>query len=91
MTINNINNISDNINKMFETLFKTTDNVHQFFKDLKKVYNKSPEYRKSILSNIKKRINYKVINDVPDGINVEPKYDELDKNEIRHKRKISRN
>jgi hypothetical protein len=76
-------NISDNINKMFETLFKTTDNVHPFFKDLKKVYNKSPEYRKSILGNINKRINYKVINDIPDGINVEPNYDELNKDEIK--------
>lgn len=76
-------NISNSINKMFETLFKTTDNVHPFFKDLKKVYNKSPEYRKSILGNINKRINYKVINDIPDGINVEPNYDELNKDEIK--------
>jgi hypothetical protein len=81
----NIDNISNNINKMFQTLFKSTNDnkEHVFFKDLKKVYKIAPNYRKMVINNIKKRINYKVINNIPIDIKIEPKYEELNKDEIK--------
>ena len=83
-----IDEISININKKFEKLFQSKDNkeeksYHPFFRDLQKVYKAAPEYRKSILNNIKKRINYKDIHNIPNNINVEPKYETLNINELK--------
>jgi hypothetical protein len=84
-----MNTISDTINKKFEKLFEkkeieqSNDNNHPFFRDLKKVHKAAPEYRKSILNNIKKRINYKEINNIPDGVKVKPTYEILNINELK--------
>lgn len=75
--------ISDNINKKFEELFKNKENTHPFFRDLTKVIKIAPEYRKTVLNNIKKRINYREIYDLPDNINIVPKYDTLNINELK--------
>ena len=82
-----MNTISDTINKKFEKLFEkkeieqSNDNNHPFFRDLKKVHKAAPEYRKSILNNIKKRINYKEINNIPDGVKIKPTYEKCRKND----------
>ncbi len=47
-------NISKKINKMFENLFKTDDNIHPFLKDLKIVHITSPKYRANVKNSIKK-------------------------------------
>ena len=84
-----MNTISDTINKKFEKLFEkkeieqSNDNNHPFFRDLKKVHKVAPEYRKSILNNIKKRINYKEINNIPDGVKVKPTYEILNINDLK--------
>ena len=84
-----MNTISDTINKKFEKLFEkkeieqSNDNNHPFFRDLKKVHKAAPEYRKSILNNIKKRINYKEINNIPDGVKVKPTYEILNINDLK--------
>lgn len=86
-----MNTISDTINKKFERLFQSKENnndhhndhEHPFHRDLKKVHKAAPEYRKSILNNIKKRINYKEVTILPDNINVEPKYETLNINELK--------
>lgn len=85
MTTHNANNISDNINKMFEKLFKTKEehNIHPFFKDLKKVYNLAPDYRKTVINNIKRRVNYKDIVNIPNDVKVEPKYEILKIDELK--------
>ena len=84
-----IDEISININKMFERLFKSKEDkehhsdMHPFFKDLKKVHKAAPEYRKNILNNIKRRINYKEVHNIPDNINVEPKFETLNIDELK--------
>ncbi len=82
---NNIDNISNNINKMFQRLFlkDNNNNEHPFFKDLKKVYNLTPDYRKNVINNIKRRVNYKIINDLPEEVIVKPKYDILNISQLK--------
>ena len=81
-------NISNNINKMFERLFENkeiekSNEEHPFLRDLKKVHKVAPGYRKSILNNIKRRINYKEVHDLPDGVKVEPKFETLNIEELK--------
>ncbi len=76
-------NISNKINKMFQNLFKTPDNIHPFFKDLKKVYEEAPKHRRHVKSAIKKKIDYKVINELPNEIIINPKYDILNAKELK--------
>jgi hypothetical protein len=80
---NNINIVSKRINKMFENLFKTKDNLHPFLKDLKKVYIEAPKQRKYQKEAIKKEINYKVINELPEEIIINPKYEILSLNNLK--------
>lgn len=76
-------NISDNINKMFENLFKTEDNNHPFFKDLKKVLKVSSNYRKLYKKNIVKEINYNNDIKIPNEVNYNPKYSVLKLNKLK--------
>ncbi len=82
-------NISININRMFEKLFEpkksddTSDKSHPFFRDLKKVYKITPEYRKTVINNIKRRINYKEINNIPEDVDVNPTYETLKVDELK--------
>jgi len=78
-------NISKNINKMFENLFKTKDKIpeHPFLKDLKKVYTIAPAHRKKIKRVIKNKIKYSIINDLPEDIPVTPKYEILKPSELK--------
>jgi hypothetical protein len=80
-------NISDDINKMFENLFKTpksNQSEHPFYKDLKKVYEVAPKYRKAMKHAIKKKINYKIINELPNEINVNTNYEILNTKELKY-------
>jgi hypothetical protein len=70
-------NISKKINKMFEKLFERKDNEHPFYKDLKKVYEEAPKHRRHIKSAIKNKINYKVINELPNETIINSKYEIL--------------
>ncbi len=89
MTTHNINNISDNINKMFERLFQSKEHSsekhseHPFFRDLKKVFNTTPDYRKTVVNNIKRRVNYKEVINIPTDVKVEPKYEILKIDELK--------
>ena len=80
-----IDEISININEKFKKLFYSSEipSEHPFFRDLKKVHKAAPEYRKSILNNIKRRINYKEVHSFPDNINVKPKYETLNIDELK--------
>jgi hypothetical protein len=75
--------ISKKINKMYENLFKTQDNIHPFFKDLNKVYDQAPKHKKHVKDAIKKKINYKIINELPQELNINPKYEVLNNNELK--------
>ena len=77
MADNNTYTVSKRINKMFENLFKTKNNEHPFFKDLKKVYIEAPKHKKSLNNIIKKNIEYKIINELPNDIKFNPKYETL--------------
>jgi hypothetical protein len=79
----NVNIVSKRINKMFENLFKTKDNQHPFFKDLKKVYDEAPKHRKYQKDAIKKKIDYKIINELPEEIIIKPKYDILSLDDLK--------
>ena len=48
-----IKKISDKINKMFQNLFITEDNEHPIFKDLRRSYKVSHEYREKMNEYIK--------------------------------------
>lgn len=71
--------ISKNINKMFETLFKNEDKMHPIFKDLKRVYKLSVDYRKQMADSIKDTTKYNKIKTIPEDIIKKPIYDELKK------------
>jgi hypothetical protein len=76
-----IKKISDDINKKFQDLFITKNNEHPIFKDLKKVYELSINYREHMKNNIKKTVEYKQIS-IPDGITINPVYDVLTKDNL---------
>lgn len=76
------NTISDKINNMFETLFKTKDKEHPFFKDLKTVNSISGNYRNYMEKNIKKTTEYIKQEHPPDGIKLNPKYDVLSREDL---------
>ena len=75
--------ISDNINKMFENLFKTDDNIHPFFKDLKRVPNIAKSYIDDMKKHIKTEVNYTPNNNIPEGKLLTPKYDILSLDELK--------
>jgi hypothetical protein len=76
-------NISKKINKMFENLFKTSDNIHPFLKDLKKVHAIAPKHRSHIKNSIKKTINHIIVNDLPEEVVINQKYDILPNSELK--------
>jgi hypothetical protein len=76
--------ISDSINKMFETLFKTNNNEHPFLKDLKTVNNVGHIYRKQMADKIKKHTSHIIINEIPEGEKIEPNYETLDVKELKN-------
>ncbi len=76
-------NISKKINKMFENLFKTDDNIHPFLKDLKKVHITSPKYRANVKNSIKKTINHMIINNLPEDVVINEKYEVLQVNKLK--------
>jgi hypothetical protein len=76
-------NISKKINKMFENLFKTSDNIHPFLKDLKKVHLIAPKHRVHVKNSIKKTINHIIVNDLPEEVIINQKYDILPNSELK--------
>ncbi len=76
-------NISKKINKMFENLFKTNDNNHPFLKDLKRVHSIAPKHRTTMKNSIKKTINHIIVNDLPEDIVINQKYDILPISELK--------
>ncbi len=75
--------ISDNINRMFETLFKTDNHQHPFFKDLFKVNSISHEYNDRMIKFITKKIKHNPHIKIPDGVKTNPVYDILDITELK--------
>ena len=71
-----MDNISKRINNMFQTLFK--EEIHPFFKDLRKVYKTAQTYRDHMMQYIKQDIPYESIKTIPEGITIEPQYKVLD-------------
>ncbi len=76
-----IKKLSDKINKMFQNLFITEDNEHPIFKDLRRSYKISLDYREEMNENIKRRLDYQKIN-IPDGKTINPTYDVLSREDL---------
>ncbi len=74
--------ISNKINKMFENLFKTKDNIHLFFRDLEISEKHAVIYRNKMRTIIHKKISYKKQTNIPEGKVIEPEYKILDKNQL---------
>ena len=75
--------ISKKINKMFQKLFETKDNNHPFFKDLKRVYEESSKRRRFDKNEIKSKINHKIIDILPNELNINQKYDILNMKDLK--------
>lgn len=76
--------ISKRINNMFETLFKTKDNIHPFYIDLKRVRKMASGYRDNMIKHIRKKISYNQISDVPTGVVVKPTFDILSNDDLKN-------
>lgn len=74
--------ISNRINKMFENLFKTKDNMHLFFKDIEHSEKHAIKYRNNMKTIIKKTIPYKKQKNIPEGKIIEPEYKILEKEQL---------